>query len=328
MKPTALILLAFSLFLSVRAQSTNKSEEPELKNTFYFKEEITTEPVTNSENQPSGTESDRSLKSRPGDVTKAIKLNNLGAESFINKNYDEAALLFGQAADLSPQYVQIQINLANALLNGKHYAEAVDICRKSIDANVPSGSLYSLLGSALYESGSYRESVEAYRKSLQITEQAVTFNDLGNVLFHLGDNQAALTAFESALKIKPYYPDALNNYGVALIQLNRYKEAVQKLQEAIKEQPGFAQAHNNLGITYSYLGRKKQALKSFFEAVRLDPGYGSAQYNLALSYLAAGNREKARNCLEMLKKLDAELAQKFQKEFYKNYVIDVSERLQ
>jgi Flp pilus assembly protein TadD len=59
--------------------------------------------------------------------------------------------------------------------------------------------------------------------------------------------------------------------------------------------------------------------------VRLNPELTIAQYNLAMSYLADGKREEAQKCLEILKKLDAELAHKLQKEFYKNYVVDVGE---
>lgn len=148
---------------------------------------------------------------------------------------------------------------------------------------------------------------------------------MGNAFYHLGNTESALKSFENALSIKPIFPDALNNYGVALGKIKKYKEAVKKFQLAIQQQPDFAQAHNNLGTVYFYLGKNKLAQKSYLEAVRLSPEWSAAHNNLVMSYLADGKREEARRHLEILKKLDADLAQKLQKEFYKNFVVDVSE---
>jgi Flp pilus assembly protein TadD len=90
-------------------------------------------------------------------------------------------------------------------------------------------------------------------------------------------------------------------------------------------QPDFAQAHNNLGTVYFYLGKNKQARKSYLEALRLKSEWGIAIVNLAMSYLSDGRRDEARECLNTLKKFDAELAEKLQKELYKNYIVDVPE---
>jgi len=312
MKQIALILLTFSLLLSIHAQEATKNDL-ELKNTFQLRYETNNEVNTNTENQPRRI-SFGAGSPRPANVVKAVDLNNLGAELFLNKNYTEAVKYFRQAWELLPD-VEIQINLANALVNAKHYVEALDTCQKLIDNNMPIGRIYAILGDTLYELGRYSESASAYQKALELVKRdAVIFNNLGNTLHQAGNNQAALAAFENALKIKPIFPDALNNYGVTLAKLKRYKEAIQKFQEAVKQKPDFAKAHSNLGTVYSFLGKKKQALNSHLEAVRLKPDWNLAQYNLAVSYLAEGKREEARRCLETLKKLDAELAQKLQKE--------------
>ena len=323
MKQIALILLTLSFLLSIHAQETMKTD-PELKNTFHLRYETNDELNTFTENQP------RKIgfgagSPRPANVVKAVNLNNIGADFFLKKDYKEAIKYFRQAEELLPEFIGFQINLANALVNEKHYDEAVVICRKLIGSNVQDGRIHAIFGDTLYELGKYSESVSAYRKALELMKpDAIIFNNLGNTLYQLGDNEAALSAFENALKIKPIFPDALNNYGVTLGKLKRYKEAVQKFQKAIKQQPDFAKAHNHLGSAYFILGKKKQAQKSYLDAVRLNPEWSYARYNLAMSYLDEGKREEARQCLEILQKLDTELAQRFQKEFYKNYVIDVS----
>jgi tetratricopeptide (TPR) repeat protein len=67
-------------------------------------------------------------------------LNNRGTDLFFGKNYEKAIVLYRQAAEITPKSIEVKNNLANALLNGKYYTEAVEICRKSINNNEVNGN--------------------------------------------------------------------------------------------------------------------------------------------------------------------------------------------
>jgi tetratricopeptide (TPR) repeat protein len=328
MKQIALFLLTLTVFLSVQAQNKDKIH-PELNNTFKVREETEDSDLKIiTENQMYLMTDGGGDSKSPGNLNEAIELNNRGVENFLEKKYDKALDYFRQAVLKSPESVPIQTNLANALLDNNYYSEAAEICRKLIGSNdAKSGGIYAILGSALYEMEYYTESVTFFQKALEFEKQnAGYYNNLGIALYRAENKQSALAAFENALKYKFIFPEALNNYGVTLVKIGRYKEAAQKFEQAIKQKPEFAKAFNNLGVVFSHIGKKKQAKKSFLEAVRLKPEWSNAQYNLAMSYLAEGNRQEAGKCLKILQKLDAKLAQQFQREFYRDYIIDASEK--
>jgi tetratricopeptide (TPR) repeat protein len=326
MRQIAIILFTFSVFLSVQAQKKNNSQ-PELNNTFKVHEEVDDSELNIHSEIQMHKLADGGGSGYPTKLIEAISLNNRGVESFLEKKYDKALAYFHLAALKSPESIPIQTNLANALLSKNYYSEAVEICRKMISNNdAKSGSVYAILGNALYEMGNFTESATFFQKAVDFEKQnANYYNNLGIALYSAEDKQAALGAFENAVKNKLIFPEALNNYGVTLVELGKYKEAAQKFQQAIKQKPGFANAHGNLGMVFSHLNKKKEARKSFLEAVRLKPEWSIVHYNLGVSYLAEGNREEARRCLKILEKIDENLAGQFQKEFYRDYIIDVSE---
>lgn len=327
MKQIAIFLLTLTVFFTVQAQKKDKTQ-PELNNTFNVQEEIENSEFRINTEQQMYLLSGGGDGESPGNLTEAIELNNQGVESFLEKKYGKALDYFRRAAFKSPESILIQTNLANALLGNNYYREAVEICRKLIsNKSGQSGSVFTILGSALYEMEYYTESVGFFQKALEFEKQNADYhNNLGIALYRAENKQAALIAFENALKYKSIFPEALNNYGVTLVKIGQYKQAAQKFEQVIKQQPEFAKAHNNLGIVFSYIRKKKQAKKSFLEAVRLKPEWSVAQYNLAMSYLLEGNRQEAAHRLTILQKLDAKLAQQFQKEFYKDYIIDAAEK--
>jgi Flp pilus assembly protein TadD len=326
MKQIAIIFLTFTVFLSVQAQKKNTSQ-PELKNTFNVHEETDDSELNINTGNQMHILTAGGGGGHTANLSEAIELNNRGMEFYLEKKHDKALDYFRQAALKSPETIPIQTNLANVLLDNDYYSEAAEICRKLIGNNAAiSGSVYAILGGAVYELGNFTESAAYFQKAVELEKQnAGYYNNLGIALFRAEDKKAALVAFENAVKKKFNFPDALNNYGVTLVKLGRNKEAAQKFQQAITQKPDFAKAHSNLGIAFSYIGKKKQARKSFLEAVRLKPEWSLAHYNLALSYLIEGNREEAGRRLKILQKLDDKLARQFQKEFYKNYVINVSD---
>ena len=53
----------------------------------------------------------------------------------------------------------------------------------------------------------------------------------------LGDDEAAMASFAEALKLEPYYPDALIKLAVLLEQLGRKEEAIRLYEEGIQRRP-------------------------------------------------------------------------------------------
>lgn len=260
--------------------------------------------------------------------SQAISLNNQGVELTLAKKYDEALAEFRQAIKIAPVSRVIKRNLTETLIRAKHFDEAIELCQQIINADKDAvdGHFYKLLGASFYETGNFAESANAYRQALKSDQDNVKLlNDLGIALYQTKDYQAALTTLQNVLKIKPDFADALNNYGVTLIALGQYEEAVRQLKKSIEAQPEYALAQNNLGMAYSYLGKKNQAQKHYLEAIRLKPDWGHPHYNLAVDYLKQGKRDTAWHHLNVLRKLDVDLAVNLQERFSKQFVINAAE---
>jgi TolA-binding protein len=89
--------------------------------------------------------------------------------------------------------------------------------------------------------------------------------------------------------------------------------------------PDFADAVNNLGVTQAAMGKKKDAYRSYLRAISLRPEWDYALYNLAMISLDLGKRDEARKYWYALKGLNAEMAERFGKQFFAGYVIDAGE---
>ena len=101
----------------------------------------------------------------------------------------------------------------------------------------------------------------------------------GNALASLGRQEAALTAFEDAVRLDPRAPLGHCNRGNTLLALGRPEEALLSLDRALAVAPGHAIASYNRGNVLVALGRIADALASFEQAVRSDPRFALAWYN-------------------------------------------------
>ena len=77
-----------------------------------------------------------------------------------------------------------------------------------------------------------------------------------------GKPAEAIEHFRQALKIKPDYADALNNWGAALARQGKPAEAIEHYQQALKLRPSFPEAQSNLVNALRGLGRGKDAARS------------------------------------------------------------------
>ena len=118
--------------------------------------------------------------------------------------------------------------------------------------------------------------ISAKQLSQRFPNEPFVFNILGYVSGLLGDEKAAVAAYEWAIKLNPNFAEAMSNYGAYLVQKGKLDEAVEILTKALKKKPDYAEAHHNLGLALSRIKDIKQSLKHFDKAVSIDPKYVNA----------------------------------------------------
>lgn len=213
-----------------------------------------------------------------------------------NAVYKDAISLWRDTVQKVPGSARANNNYANALADGNFPKEAIAYCQRTIDLDPDFGLAYNNYGYALSKLKRYGESLAYYDKSLSYREHGmeIVLANRGFSLYNLGRFEEAVMDFETALKIRPDYEEALNNYGNALHAMGRDEEALACLDKAIALSPKFASAWNNRGNVYSARGTdKEEALRCYKRAAELDPKLWEAFDNVGRYLVFLGRPSEA-----------------------------------
>ena len=123
-----------------------------------------------------------------------------------------------------------------------------------------------------------------------------------------GQIEAAIKAFQAAIRLKPTWAEAHNELGLEFLSLGQYDAAAAAFKEAVRYKPEFAEARKSLGTTYLYQSRFDEGIAQLKEAIRIKPDFAWAHKLLGMAYLAIDKREEATQVYNTLKPLDKEMA--------------------
>ena len=117
--------------------------------------------------------------------------------------------------------------------------------------------------------------------------------------YAIGDYEAALAAFESALESRPGDPEVLQFSGWVLRRLGRWDEALARIERAIELDPRNASLLWNQGLNYYRLREVARGRRLFERALGLDPaGSTLGGWLVELELFPAGDSVSARRVFE------------------------------
>ena len=166
-----------------------------------------------------------------------------------------------QAASGAPEQNRLRLKLADLLLTSGHKSEAV-------------AELQQMAGSSDFD--------------------PVGFYNLGNFFARLGESEAAVAAYRTAIEQRNgQYSRAYNNLGVVLLRAGRWDEAQDALLSALKlENFRYAEASYNLGRVYAARGQKDLAVREWRRALAVDPRHDAAAQALANALVNVGTEDR------------------------------------
>jgi tetratricopeptide (TPR) repeat protein len=132
-------------------------------------------------------------------------------------------------------------------------------------------------------------------------------SNAGRKFYVDGDYEKAIEAYEFEL-LKTSSPEKYFNLAQAYGKVGRHKEEIWAYQQSIKLNPKNASSYFNLGNAFNDLGDKGKAIDSFNEAIRLKSDYLKAHKTICKIYAEMGDNENALKELEIVKKLDNNVA--------------------
>jgi tetratricopeptide (TPR) repeat protein len=184
-------------------------------------------------------------------------------------------------------------------LQRKDYAGALRLVDQSIARNPRDPKLQFQRGQLLQHLGRDEASLQAFDAALALApQQAAVHHSRGIALKRLGRLEEAVAAYDRAIALLPDQFQMHHNRGVALRLLRRYAEAEAALRKALALNANSPDTLNSLGGSLQGLGRQKEALAVFEQALQLRPGHAEYLNNRGLALSELHRHEEAMAVLE------------------------------
>ena len=113
----------------------------------------------------------------------------------------------------------------------------------------------------------------------------------------LGEPNEARRAYETALRLAPWFVPAAANLADLERAEGREQEAEARLRSALEKAPDSAELRHALGLTLVRTGRRDEALRELTRAATLAPEQARYAYVLAIALHDAGERDRALDVL-------------------------------
>ncbi len=114
-------------------------------------------------------------------------------------------------------------------------------------SDLDKATISRLQGDLFKQNGQLDMAEQCYQQALMIKpDDFRSVLGLGEIAFHRGDIRMALISFQKVYELHSYSVDALNNMGVILFQLGQRDQARQCFVEALRIAPDYQEAMNNL----------------------------------------------------------------------------------
>jgi len=184
----------------------------------------------------------------------------------------EALAALRRAADLLPDDLEAQGNLASALHERGEWAAALPLLHRISAVNPGNSDVLVELADCLRGVGRTPEAVRLYERAAVIEpKSAVAHNNLGNALLELGEHARAVTCFRRTSSLLPMDAAVLINLSISLRQAGRSEEALAAARQATALAPRFGAAHREVGLAFADLGQRQIGLDHLQHALRLNP---------------------------------------------------------
>jgi tetratricopeptide (TPR) repeat protein len=221
---------------------------------------------------------------------------------------DKARTLFGQAiAEASKDYVRSG-RVARITMEALGPGEAVVLLKQRISEDPENLLIKYMLVAMLAEQKQWDAadalSGELVAAAKSNTDKIMVLRQRGALLYQEGKHEAASTAYEDLLKLKPDDAEAMNNVAYILAEdLNRPQEALRYARRAVELRARDANLLDTLGWVYYLSGDLDSAVGTLVSALQYSPNNVAARYHVAIVYKRQGKLEQAKRELDQSQQL-------------------------
>ncbi|MBW4707382.1 adenylate/guanylate cyclase domain-containing protein [Roseobacter sp. YSTF-M11] len=135
--------------------------------------------------------------------------------------------------------------------------DALSFAREAIDLDESDARGFGELGFAHLYRKEHDAAINAYDRALKLNpNDADLMSDMADALAHMGRSEEAVELLHKAMRLNPFYPDQyIWHLGGAYFNLKRYEEAINTIQKMQNPTEG----RRILAASYGHLGKLKEA---------------------------------------------------------------------
>jgi tetratricopeptide (TPR) repeat protein len=223
-------------------------------------------------------------------------LVQLGELAQSQGNTAAAAGYFAQANQVNPQYIPALLGLGQTAGAQGSWAIAAGYFEQAVaqpaGASSPEAQLWH--GEALLRIGDLSRAAGAYQTALTLKpDYPEAVFGLAQVRHAQGDRDGALATVEQAITLRAGYAEALLFQGKLLQEQGRYAEALTAYDASINANGNIAESRYWRGVLHIRNDNFDAALTDLGRAVQLQPIFPEAHYWLGRAYYAQGRTQQA-----------------------------------
>jgi tetratricopeptide (TPR) repeat protein len=210
------------------------------------------------------------LEKKPGDfaIAKAV-----GDYSFNQKNYEDALKYYGMVGGADARNADFLFRYGQACYLAKNYKKATEVLNRLALITPLNAEVYKTLYDIAEESGASKVEAALYLKkyvSVKPTD-AVAQKNLGDLLYEQKNFDAALAAYQAALKADPSIKGFYKRYVEIVSTKGVAKDVVTAMKGAIAAGEADAQMYETIGTINQKAGACVKAIEYFQKSLQLDP---------------------------------------------------------
>jgi tetratricopeptide (TPR) repeat protein len=165
----------------------------------------------------------------------------------------------------------------------RHWLTSMDFLRHTIDVNGTAGFAYNNLGDIELANGDLSAAMSDYQSSIKIDPNRVkAYINLAEVYVALNRSADAETAIDQALKLPEVTSDDFSNLGIVLMKMNQPARALQALQTAVSMDPNSVTYLFNQANAFAAVGQFERAEATFRRCIALAPTLAGAHTGLGI----------------------------------------------
>ena len=128
------------------------------------------------------------------------------------------------------------------------------------------------LGGFLWEKGLGEQAISAYDTALRLKpDYAAAYCNRGSIHYALGDHGAAIQDYNQAIHLQPDRVEGYFNRAVTKFQMQAYADAIRDYDAALARKPDYADAYVGRAHANFAMHQYAEATRDYDEALRLTP---------------------------------------------------------